>query len=181
MPSSVRHWTSSANATAASSTLPSELGAGDWGERLGALGSWELRFALLDDLLTSALARSRAQPTPEVAHAWRRLRSSCGTARISELVGESGLSHRAFVRRFRRQVGVGPKTAARILRYERATELLEAGARSVAEVAAISGYADQAHLDREFAAFAGRSPTRLLGERDGSGYQSIRSILIKTG
>ncbi len=158
-----------------------ELGAGDWGGRLGAARSWELRFALLDDLLTARLARRSADPAPEVARAWRRLRSSHGSARISELVGESGLSHRAFLSRFRRQVGVAPKTAARILRYERATALLEAGTRSVAEVAALSGYADQAHLDREFAALAGRSPTRLVQERAESGYQSIRSILFKTG
>jgi AraC-like DNA-binding protein len=158
-----------------------ELGAGDWGGRLGAARSWELRFALLDDLLTARLARRSADPTPEVTRAWRRLRSSHGSARISELVGESGLSHRAFVSRFRRQVGVAPKTAARILRYERATALLEAGTRSVAEVAALSGYADQAHLDREFAALAGRSPTRLVQERAGSEYQSIRSVLFKTG
>ena len=151
-----------------------------WG-RLGAARSWELRFALLDDLLTARLARRSADPTPEVTRAWRRLRSSHWSARISELVGESGLSHRAFVSRFRRQVGVAPKTAARILRYERATALLEAGTRSVAEVAALSGYADQAHLDREFAALAGRSPTRLVQERAGSEYQSIRSVLFKTG
>ncbi len=157
------------------------LGAGDWGARLGATRSWELRFALLDELLTARLAQRRADPTPEVAHAWRRLRSSHGRARINDLVRASGLSHRAFVGRFRRQVGVGPKTAARILRYGRATALLEAGTRPVAEVAALSGYADQSHLDREFSALAGRSPTRLVQERGGSGYQSVRSILFKTG
>ena len=127
------------------------------------------------------MARRKADPTPEVAHAWRRLRSSHGSARIAELVDESGLSHRAFVSRFRRQVGVGAKTAARVLRYERATALLEQGPRSIAEVAAMSGYADQAHLDREFAALAGRSPTRLVEDRAGTGYQSVRSILFKTG
>ncbi|HMK97932.1 MAG TPA: AraC family transcriptional regulator [Acidimicrobiales bacterium] len=158
-----------------------DLGAGDWGARLGAARTWELRFALLDELLTARLARRGVDPTPEVAHAWRRLRASHGSARISELVDESGLSHRGFVSRFRRQVGVAPKTAARILRYERATALLATGARSVAEVAAVSGYADQAHLDRDFAALAGRSPTRLVQERAGSGYQSVRSILFKTG
>jgi transcriptional regulator GlxA family with amidase domain len=82
---------------------------------------------------------------------------------------------------YRPGTGVTPKTAARILRYERATALLETGTRSVAEVAALSGYADQAHLDREFAALAGRSPTRLVQERAGSEYQSIRSVLFKTG
>jgi AraC-like DNA-binding protein len=55
------------------------------------------------------------------------------------------------------------------------------GTRPVAEVAAVSGYAGQAHLDREFAALAGRSPARLRQQRAGSEYQPIRSILFKTG
>jgi transcriptional regulator GlxA family with amidase domain len=59
--------------------------------------------------------------------------------------------------------------------------LLEACTRSVAEVAALSGYADQAHLDREFATLASRSPTRLVQQRSGSEHQSIRSVLFKTG
>lgn len=156
-----------------------ELGAGDWGERLGALAGWERRFALLDELLVSRFAESMTEPTPEVVYAWRRLRSSRGAVRIGALVAESGLSHRAFIERFRRQVGVTPKMAARIVRYERATALLGQGTLSVAEVAAESGYADQAHLDREFSALAGRPPTQLM-RQDIPGYQRTGSILFKT-
>lgn len=156
-----------------------ELGAREWGERLGAIAGWEQRFELLDELLAARFAKSATAPTPEVAHAWRRLRATHGAARIGELVAESGLSHRAFIQRFRRQVGVAPKTAARIVRYERATALLGQGTLSVAEIAAESGYADQAHLDREFAALAGCPPTRLPAQ-DVPGYQRVGSILSKT-
>lgn len=156
-----------------------ELGVGDWGERLGAVAGWERRFALLNELLTSKFAETTTEPTPEVAHAWRRLRASHGAIRIGALVAESGLSHRAFIQRFRRQVGVSPKTAARIVRYERATALLGEGTLSVAEVAAESGYADQAHLDREFCALAGCPPTR-VPVQDVPGYQRVGSILSKT-
>jgi AraC-like DNA-binding protein len=152
------------------------LGAGEWGERLGAAGSWASRFLLLDELLGARLAQSSTEATPEVAHAWRHLRASHGTVRIAELVRDSGLSHRTFVRRFRHQVGVGPKTAARIIRYERAAALLADRTRSIADVAAATGYADQAHLDREFAAMAGRSPTRLLEARGSSQYRLRISV-----
>ena len=159
-----------------------ELGAGDWGERLGALTAWGDRFALLDQLLISKLAASATELTPEVIAAWHALRASHGAVRIGQLVAESGLSHRAFIVRFRRQVGVAPKTAARIARYEHATSLLDLGTLSVAEVAAHSGYADQAHLDREFSTLAGCPPTRLLRSRqqDVPGYQRIGSISSKT-
>jgi AraC-like DNA-binding protein len=125
---------SSANSTLGGSRFLTPL-AGNWGAQLGALMSWELCLDLFGELLADKFARRRADPTPEVAHAWRRLRSTHGSGRISELVDGPGLSHRALLSRFRRQVGVALKTAARILR---ATALLAAGMRSVAEVAAES-------------------------------------------
>lgn len=157
-----------------------ELGADSWGARLGSLSSWGQRFALLDALLTDALARCTIAPNPEILDAWRRLRASHGTVRVADLVHQSGVSHPTFLRRFRRQVGVGPKAAARVLRYERATALLGQGASSVAGIAAACGYADQAHLDREFAALAGCPPTQVVRDRSVAQYQSIRSILSKT-
>lgn len=157
-----------------------DLCAGDWGDRLAGAAGWSARFAMLDDLLAERLARQGLDPAPEIAYAWRRLRASNGRVRIADLVAESGMSHRSFIARFRRQVGVGPRVAARILRYERAMALLAQRPRSIAEVAAASGYSDQAHLDREFAALVGRTPTRLLQQRDHTGHHSVRSISFKT-
>ncbi|WP_174531163.1 helix-turn-helix domain-containing protein, partial [Micromonospora maritima] len=62
--------------------------------------------------------------------------------------------------------GYGPKTLARILRMRRALDLAHAGA-PLAEVAARTGYADQAHLTRDVREFAGMPPTRLLAEAGG--------------
>lgn len=59
---------------------------------------------------------------------------------------------------FRAQIGVTPKRAARVLRYERAARLLARGDLPVVQVAAMCGYADQAHLTREFTRFAGLTP-----------------------
>jgi AraC-like DNA-binding protein len=76
------------------------------------------------------------------------------------------------VTRFRDGVGLPPKAVARVRRFERVTRTL--GARSghaIAEIAYECGYADQAHLNRDFRAFAGTTPTfyaaRLLP--DGAG------------
>jgi AraC-like DNA-binding protein len=73
------------------------------------------------------------------------------------------------------QVGLAPKPAARVLRFQRAAELLlppgpdggsrARAARSVADVAATCGYADHAHLVREFRTLAGCTPTEYLAER----------------
>ena len=61
--------------------------------------------------------------------------------------------------RFRAELGITPKTAARIFRFERACGLIS-NLRSprLAEVAAACGYADQAHMTRDWSAFTGASP-----------------------
>ncbi|MEU4665925.1 helix-turn-helix domain-containing protein, partial [Micromonospora chalcea] len=74
---------------------------------------------------------------------------------------EANLGARALHRRSLTLFGYGPKTLARILRMRRALDLARAGA-PLAEVAARSGYADQAHLTREVRELAGLPPSRLL-------------------
>jgi AraC-like DNA-binding protein len=146
--------------------------------RLAEAPGWRERFALIDDALLRRLDASTARPDPEVAWAWRRLVADGGRVEVHELAAATGWSRRHLLTRFRRQVGLGPKTAARVLRFQRAARLLApAGVhgpgpsdtasvpvRSIADVAAACGYADHAHLVREFRALAGCTPTEYLVE-----------------
>jgi AraC-like DNA-binding protein len=58
----------------------------------------------------------------------------------------------------RSQIGLTPKRAAQLIRFDHAAHHLAAG-HSAALVAAESGYADQSHLHRDAMAFAGMTPT----------------------
>ncbi len=60
--------------------------------------------------------------------------------------------------RFRSQIGLTPKRAAQLVRFDHAAHRLAAGERA-AMVAAEGGYADQSHLHRDVVAFAGVTPT----------------------
>lgn len=134
-------------------------------ERLHAAPSWEARFDLLDVALAARLARAAA-PRPDVVRAWRRLEETHGCLTISALADELGCTRRHLAARFRDDVGLSPKTLARVLRFRRAVDLLE-GDQPVhlAEVAASCGYFDQPHFNRDFGAFAGVTPTELLARR----------------
>ncbi|WP_433663836.1 helix-turn-helix domain-containing protein [Nocardia sp. CA-128927] len=55
-------------------------------------------------------------------------------------------------------MGITPKRAAQLVRFDYAAHRLAAG-HSAALVAAESGYVDQSHLNREAMAFAGVTPT----------------------
>jgi transcriptional regulator GlxA family with amidase domain len=84
---------------------------------------------------------------------------------VAALAAGTGWSRRHLLTRFRAQVGLGPKAAGRVLRFRRAADLLAAGpAGTLADLAVACGYADHAHLDREFRALAGCTPTTYLAE-----------------
>lgn len=128
-------------------------------DRLRSARTWAARFAVLDELLLRAVGPVR-QVRPEVAEAWRRLVAARGCVQVGAVAAELGWSRRYLTERFRGEVGLSPKTVARVLRFEHAHEL--AAARDPlpwGDVAAVAGYADQAHLVRDWREFTGRSPT----------------------
>jgi AraC-like DNA-binding protein len=133
-------------------------------QRAGEAPDWAGRLDAVEAVILDRAARGPA-PDPAVAWAWRVLYQSGGAVPVGALATEIGWSRRHFAVRFRQQVGLAPKAAARVLRFERASRALLAGA-SAAAVAVRCGYADQSHLVREFRALAGSTPTTFLAERD---------------
>jgi AraC-like DNA-binding protein len=126
--------------------------------RLAEAPSSEARFALLDEILATRLAEARP-PSPEVVWAWRALVHTNGRVPIGILAKKLGRSRRHLIARFRDQIGLPPKTVARILRFDRVVELLQSRTETgFAELAQECGYFDQAHLTRDFRAFAGTTP-----------------------
>ena len=69
-------------------------------------------------------------------------------------------SDRTLRRLWRERVGIEPRKYRRLLRFRQALRALE-GAGSLAAIAAETGYADQAHMTREFGRLAGTTPTVL--------------------
>jgi methylphosphotriester-DNA--protein-cysteine methyltransferase len=102
-----------------------------------------------------------AMPDREVARAATLLRDS--SARAEDVAGDVGLSMRQLRRRCHAAAGYGPKTLQRVLRFQRFVRMLDAaaGPTDLASAAATAGYADQAHLTRECAAFSGLTPAAL--------------------
>jgi AraC-like DNA-binding protein len=125
-------------------------------EQLRETSSWRQRLALVDRLLLERGPR----PSPEVGWAWRRLVATGGAVPIGQLAREVGWSHKHLLAKFRRQVGLRPKTAARLIRFDGVLSRLDGRRRlDWGRVAREVGYADQAHLVREFRQFTGTTPT----------------------
>ncbi len=136
--------------------------------RVAAAAGWPERFAVLDDILLR-LIKDTSAPSAEVTWAWRQLLVSGGTSRVAELAAGTGWSSRHLTSRFRTEIGLTPKAAARVIRFHRTRRLLVSQFAAgpdirLADLAATCGYFDQAHLAREFRALAGCPPSQLLAE-----------------
>ncbi|HVL85697.1 MAG TPA: helix-turn-helix domain-containing protein [Pseudonocardia sp.] len=137
-------------------------------DRLASTPDWPGRFALLDREFARLAERGRGDRgvAAEVGYAWDRLAETGGNLRIEELAREVGWSRRHLAGLFRRETGLAPKAAARVIRFERACDALRGpGPPSLARVAAEHGYVDQAHLSRDFRDLGGITATAWLAER----------------
>ncbi len=93
---------------------------------------------------------------------WRRLQ---GNLTIEQLAAATVLSPRTLRRRFGALLGTPPKQLARVARFESVRDALwHRPDTSVAEIAVAAGYADQAHLQREFRHFSQRTPHQFAAE-----------------
>ncbi|WP_369389318.1 helix-turn-helix domain-containing protein [Streptomyces sp. CG1] len=138
-------------------------GLGELAAALAALTGWPERFALLDRVLLERL-RAGVPVSERVVHAWSLLGRSAGRVPVPRLAEEVGWSVRHLENRFREQIGLPPKAAARVLRLQRARRLLAAG-HGQAETAAMCGYYDQAHFSGEFKTMTGCTPREFLAAR----------------
>jgi len=96
---------------------------------------------------------------PAVAFALRAGRPDAVSPRVDEIQRRTGYSPRHFIELFHSTVGLTPKHFYRVQRFSSALTRLAAGGARLADVASMSGYADQAHFSREFRELAGVAPS----------------------
>ncbi|WP_027061575.1 helix-turn-helix domain-containing protein [Mesorhizobium loti] len=131
-------------------------------EQLGNAPDWAARFDLAEAFVAARLANAAETPL-EIAWAYDRIITSGGRTRIASLAERLGWSRKHLAEKFTDATGIGPKTLSRIVRFNRALGLSRQSAVDWADIAADCGYADQAHLVREFRVLAGETPTALVG------------------
>lgn len=154
--------------------------------RLKAAGDWESRFAVMDSLIAERVVSARS-PSAGLVWAWERLQETHGETEVGLLAAEIGCSRRHLIASFRQHIGLPPKTVARILRFNHTLRVMNRIGRNLdnnpdsrpyfdlpqignachrnvrwPEVALDCGYYDQAHLIKEFQAFAGVTPAAFL-------------------
>ena len=145
--------------------------AGRLADRLFQAPDWRMRFDIVEGMIARRLAEAAAVP-PGIAWAWQALERHHGLVRIDAIARQLDCSRKHLSATFREEIGLPPKTVASLLRFDHARRRMDATATpDLAGIAAESGYADQAHFNRDFKAFGGITPGAYLAARlpDGGG------------
>ncbi|MDQ0379468.1 helix-turn-helix domain-containing protein [Amycolatopsis thermophila] len=116
--------------------------------------------AMVDEALADVVPAGRV-PSEEATELAERAAADRDLRRVEDLAARAGMSVRGLQRAFHEHVGVSPKWVLRRYRlYDAAERAARAESVDWAALAADLGYADQAHLTREFTAAVGEPPGR---------------------
>jgi AraC-like DNA-binding protein len=122
------------------------------------------RFAILESFLRDR--RSSHAASSFVAAAVAQIDREHGRLRVSEIHEALGVSRKHLTLTFTREIGVAPKSYARIRRFVwTLDQLRQSDSVDWAALAVDAGYADQSHLVRDFRRVAGARPTEFLRAR----------------
>lgn len=134
-------------------------------QRIELLDDWPGRFEAVDAYLLAR--RGAARPAPTLADlAWGTIRATDGGLTVARLARRLGTSPRTLQSCLVSQLGVGPKALSRIARFGLARQLVHARLLggdlepTLAAIAAKVGFADEAHLIRDWRRFTGTTPAR---------------------
>ena len=135
-----------------------------WGEAIVAARGFAARVHLTDRLLLDRLAHVHPRAAL-AASAAALVEATSGRMKVKALAAELGVGESTLRRRFRDDLGIAAKRFGDIVRFRQAHAFLHSTPHARwADAAHRFGYADQAHLIRDYQRFAGVSPTRWRAE-----------------
>lgn len=139
-------------------------------ERLHEASGPHERLSLLQRMVRDRAEARPALGVPEsrsasTADAVSRALTSAPETTVADLARDAALSERQLHRRCVAAFGYGPAVLRRILRLQRLLRLARhpAATTDLSVLAAMAGYTDQSHLNRDSRALAGVPPSVLLG------------------
>lgn len=130
-------------------------------ESIHGLPSAEDIVAQVNLFLSQRLTKMKKHPN-YVVEAAALIRSRKGNISVEQVSEAVHVSVRQLQRSFKYQLGTSPKGYLRIIRFRNALASLRKNDIDWGDITYGLGYADQAHLIREFREFAGESPNTVI-------------------
>ena len=135
-------------------------------ERLAHLNHNAARILLLESYFLTKISLAPNSLDPYVQYSVKLIRSKLGTFKVRALESGTGLSIRQLERKFERDIGLSPKSFARVTRFQNIVRLVHRSSRlDWNSIAFEAGYSDQSHLIRDFKSFSGLTPSQFTAPR----------------
>lgn len=139
-------------------------------ERLLEACGAEQRFQLVEQYLMRCLEKTILTPKghPAVAYALQLFKQRPAAApAIHEIADLANLSTERFIRVFKDEIGMTPKSFGSIARFQQALRMIRKDRIiPTIDMALSCGYYDQSHFYREFRKYANMTPTELYNRQD---------------
>jgi AraC-like DNA-binding protein len=136
-------------------------GGGGGGGGVAGLAAADAEMTAHAEALLGSVRPERDPAAERAADLVARITADPALRRVDELAAAAGMTARGLQRLFADYVGVSPKWVMRRARLHEAAEQADSGELvDWAELAAGLGYADQAHLTRDFTATIGAPPAQ---------------------
>lgn len=130
-------------------------------QNLLSTGDLQSRHLLLSDWVRHALTRAQARDLAVIGVCQRMMTGF--DLEMGALARQLGWSSRTMHRHFIDACGYGPKHFQRIMRVQSAIRSKHSSPGSgLATIAAMAGYADQAHMTRDFRSITGFTPSAYI-------------------
>jgi len=134
----------------------------DFREAIIEATSPEAKFARAERFLLHRM-RSHLELIPAVDYVVSEIVNNPSTSRISNIVHQTGYSHKHLLSLFRKHVGLSPKEFLRVMKFQQTILRIEQMRQlDWIQVAHDCGYYDQSHFIKDFKEFSGFSPTEYL-------------------
>jgi AraC-like DNA-binding protein len=133
------------------------------------------RLGILERALRARLPAIRA-PHPIASHAIEHIQAMGDDTTIDEVARVCGCTTRTLYNAVSGACGLTPKEVARVARTRRALTLLKRPGYSLSGAAAEVGFADQAHMTREFRSMRLSTPTNLVARLRSS--EALSSAIV---
>ena len=135
------------------------------------------QFLVVEQYFIRKLANA-APIHPVVRYAVEQLSCDSRVRSVRKIQLDTGLSHTRFIQLFREHVGLTPKLFRRVRRFHALLDQITKGIPvNWAQLAAQCGYFDQAHLIRDFRAFAGITPLEYSRAMPDSDVRSLAAAI----
>ncbi len=143
-----------------------------WGDAFGELREKVIEHRLSREKFLSAEAflvrflRSNIGLNPCVEYAITTIARAPHQASMQSLSAKIGYSQKHFISMFKRHVGVTPKRYMKLMRFQRAVNLIEAApVQNWTDLSLECGFFDQSHLINDFKSFSGFTPEDYVRRR----------------